>query len=59
MPSTRTIASIRHADDNTLLRLYDEARHTSRTAEYLLDRERAGRLAHRIAAELRRRRLSP
>jgi hypothetical protein len=59
MPSTRTKASIRHADDNTLLRLFDRARLARREAPYQTDRERAGRLADRVAAELRRRQLVP
>jgi hypothetical protein len=52
-------ASVRHVGDNTLLRLYDRARLARRQAAHQTDRERAGRLADQVAAELRRRQLMP
>ncbi len=45
--------SIRGADTNTLLRLYDRARQAARDSMTRLDRERAARSVRLITRELR------
>jgi hypothetical protein len=48
---------LRHAADNTLLRLYDESRRGQQTAAFQSQRSLCERVARRVAEELRRREL--